>query len=108
MHELQELDDKVFDEYIKRKSESIVGIIEQGIQAGSFDWEQCPPPTAVRSYIKEVLLNLVIIHAEVYAVSEHIVPRVLCRLIELISDEFLNYIREVEVFGYNGILYVST
>ena len=64
------------------------------------------PPTEVRSYIKEVLLNLVIIHAEVYAVSEHIVPRVLCRLIELVSDEFLRYISEVEVFSYNGVLYV--
>ena len=105
--DLQELDGKVFDEYIKRKSESIVGIIEQGIQVGNFDWEQCQPPTTVRSYIKEVLLNLVIIHAEVFSVSEHIVPRVLCRLVELVSDEFLRNIQEVEVFGYNGIIYVS-
>ena len=65
------------------------------------------PPKEVRSYIKEVLFNLVIIHAEVFAVSEHIVPRVLQRLVELVSDEFLRYIKEVEVFGYNGILYVS-
>ena len=64
-------------------------------------------PKEVRSYIKEVLFNLVIIHAEVFAVSEHIVPRVLQRLIQLVSDEFLSYIREVDAFGYNGILYVG-
>ena len=64
-------------------------------------------PKEVRSYIKEVLFNLVIIHAEVFAVSEQIVPRVLQRLIQLVSDEFLSYIREVEAFGYNGILYVG-
>ena len=107
LDDLQELDDKVFDEYIKRKSESIVGIIEQGIQVGNFDWERCEEPRELRSYIKEVLFNLVIIHAEVFAVSEQIVPRVLQRLIQLVSDEFLSYIKEVESFGYNGILYVG-
>ena len=42
-----------------------------------------------------------------FAVSEQIVPRVLQQLIQLVSDEFLSYIREVEVFGYNGVLYVG-
>ena len=64
-------------------------------------------PKEVRSYIKEVLFNLVIIHAEVFAISEQIVPRVLQRLIQLVSEEFLSYIREVEPFSYNGILYVG-
>ena len=107
MNDLRDLDDKVFGEYIKRKSESICGIIEQGIQVGNFDWNKCVPPTEVRSYIKEVLFNLVIVHAEVFAVSEQIVARVLQRLVQLVSDEFLRYIGDVEEFGYNGILYVS-
>ncbi len=65
MELLHELDVKIFTEYIERKSESVTGIIEQGMKAGFFDWESCPEPQTVRSYIKEVLFNLVIIHAEV-------------------------------------------
>ena len=56
---------KVFDAYIDKKRDCIVGITEQGMQAGFFDWEQCGEPTEVRNYIKDILLNLVLIHAEV-------------------------------------------
>ena len=83
-----------------------MGIIEQGIHVGCFDWGTCGEPEFVRNYVKDVLLNLVLIHAEVYAVSSQIVSRVLERLVELLSDEFYNKIHEVEVFGYNGIIYV--
>lgn len=107
MEKLHELDDAIFNEYIKRKIESIAGIIEQGIQVGYFDWETCGEPQVVRNYVKDVLLNLVLIHSEVYAVSSQIVTRVLNRLVELVSGEFLKKIREVEVFSYNGIIYVS-
>ncbi len=65
MEQLHELDEKIFIKYIEHKSESVTGIIEQGMKAGFFDWEDCPEPKAVRSYIKEVLFNLVLIHAEV-------------------------------------------
>ena len=46
--------------------------------------------------------------SQVHAVSSQIVPRVLCRLVELLSSEFLKLIKEVETFSYNGIVYVST
>ena len=65
MDQLHELDDKVFSEYINRKSESVIGIIEQGMHVGYFDWDHCSEATQVRNYVKEVLFNLVLIHAEV-------------------------------------------
>ena len=65
MEQLYKLDEKIFSEYITRKSESVTGIIEEGMKAGFFDWERCPVPKTVRTYVKEVLFNLVIIHAEV-------------------------------------------
>ncbi len=65
MEQLYKLDEKIFSEYITRKSESVTGIIEEGMKAGFFDWERCPVPKTVRNYVKEVLFNLVIIHAEV-------------------------------------------
>lgn len=105
MEQLRELGERVFQEYISRKSESLVGLVEPGMQVGFFDWEQCSEPEEVRSYIKDILLTLMVVHAEVYAVSSLVVRRVLSRLVELLSVEMLRLLREVEAFSYNGILY---
>jgi len=40
-------------------------------------------------------------------VSSEIVQRVMCRLVEQLSSEFLKQLREVESFSFNGIIYVS-
>lgn len=101
------LDNKIFEAYIKRKSDSLQGIIEHGMQVGYFDWEHAEDPTEVRSYIREILMNLVVIHAEVYAVSALIVPRVMHELVRILSKEFLDCICEVEAFNVNGIIFVS-
>ena len=69
MEQLRELDERVFKEYISRKSESLVGIVEPGLQGGFFDWEQCGDPEEVRSYVKDILLNLMMVHAEVRAMA---------------------------------------
>jgi len=65
MKQLEELDARVFQEYIQSKRDCIVGITEQGMRVGCFDWEQCGKAEEVRSYVKDILLNLVQIHAEV-------------------------------------------
>lgn len=101
-----ELDDKIFVAYIKHKSESLHGIIETGMQVGYFDWNQAQEPKEVRSYVREILMNLVLIHAEVYAVSVNIVPRVMHELVRILSREFLQCISEVEAFNVNGVIHV--
>lgn len=102
------LDNKIFGAYIKRKSDSLQGIIEHGMSVGYFDWEHAGDPTEVRSYIREILLYLVLIHAEVYAVSALIVPRVMHRLVNILSKEFLECISEVEAFNVNGVIHVRS
>ena len=72
MEQIEELDERVFEEYIKRKSESLLGIIEQGMHMGYFDWENCWEPKEVRGYVKELLLNLVLFHAEVRVCYKYI------------------------------------
>ena len=42
VQELGALDVKVFDEYIDRKQQPLLGILEAGMYVGSFDWEECP------------------------------------------------------------------
>ncbi len=85
IEQLYDLDENIFALYVKRKSESVTGIMEEGMKAGFFDWEHCTVPTTVRNYVKEVLFNLVIIHAEVSKFSESFLlkhyPRLLSSLL---------------------------
>ena len=104
--DVSSLDDRIFGAYIGRKSESLVGIIQNGMQAGYFDWNHAAEPTQVRSYVREILMSLVIIHAEVYAVSALIVPRVMHELVNILSREFYECIGEVEAFNVNGVICV--
>lgn len=61
-----ELDQRLFRNYIEHKSEGLVGGIEQGMQTGLFDWEQCEnEPESVRTYVHEIILSLATIHCEV-------------------------------------------
>ena len=61
-----ELDHRLFRSYMERKSEGLVGAIEQGMHTGLFDWEQCEQePDSVRNYIQDIVLSMVKIHYEV-------------------------------------------
>lgn len=41
--QLDELDVKVFKEYIERKRQPLLATLEGGMYSGSFDWDECPP-----------------------------------------------------------------
>lgn len=100
------LDDRIFSAYIEKKSETLRGIIENGMQVGYFNWEHATEPVEVRIYVREILFNLVLIHSEVFAVSALIVPRVMHELVRRIAKEFLECISEVENFDVNGVIHV--
>lgn len=44
---LRQLDEYLFETYIEKKSDPIVGSLEPGIYAGYFDWKDCLPPTGI-------------------------------------------------------------
>uniref|UniRef100_A0A672R6L8 Exocyst complex component 2 n=1 Tax=Sinocyclocheilus grahami TaxID=75366 RepID=A0A672R6L8_SINGR len=46
---LRQLDEYLFETYIEKKSDPIVGSLESGIYAGYFDWKDCLPPTGSNS-----------------------------------------------------------
>ena len=63
--EMMKLVDRIFEAYIELKSGPLVSRIKTGMFAGDFSWSRCPQPVDVRDYVKIVLLELVIIHAQV-------------------------------------------
>ncbi|OCT76374.1 exocyst complex component 2 [Xenopus laevis] len=101
---LKDLDLRLFECYIESKSDPIVGSLEPGIYAGYFDWKDCPTPTGVRNYLKEALVNIIAVHAEVFAVSKELVPRVMARIVEAVGDELSRLMQCVSSFSRNGAL----
>uniref|UniRef100_A0A8C7SRU8 Exocyst complex component 2 n=1 Tax=Oncorhynchus mykiss TaxID=8022 RepID=A0A8C7SRU8_ONCMY len=108
VHAVKELDESLFDAYIERKSDPIVGSLEPGIYAGHFDWRDCGTPTGVRNYLKEALVNIITVHAEVFTVSKDLVPRVLSRIIEGVAEEMSRLMQCVSSFSKNGAIQVYT
>ena len=62
---LEELDMKVFKEYISMKMDPLDQLIIPGMNGGYFNWTTDSTPIGIRSYIKEILIYLVHVHAEV-------------------------------------------
>uniref|UniRef100_A0A4W4FDZ1 Exocyst complex component 2 n=1 Tax=Electrophorus electricus TaxID=8005 RepID=A0A4W4FDZ1_ELEEL len=99
---VRQLDEHLFESYIEKKSDPIVGSLEPGIYAGYFDWKDCLPPTGVRNYLKEALVSIISVHSEVFTVSKELVPRILSKLIEAVSEEMSRLMQCVSSFSKNG------
>ncbi|XP_077440554.1 exocyst complex component 2 [Vanacampus margaritifer] len=101
---VRELDEKLFEAYIERRADPIAGSLEPGIYAGYFDWRDCPAPTGVRSYLKEALVNIITVHAEVFTISKDLVPCVLSKILATVADELCRLMQCVPSFSKNGAL----
>lgn len=84
---LTELDQRVLDAYLEQRSDPLVGTIEPSMYIGNFNWDTASKPTDVRPYIKELLTNLISVHAEVHSISPGLVWRVLPQLVETVAEE---------------------
>lgn len=84
---LGELDNKLFQKLLEAKCDPIVGAIEPGMYAGAFDWKRCLEPIGVSPYIKDILLDLIEVHAEVYNISPALVSRIMTPLAQSVAEE---------------------
>lgn len=100
--ELTDLEGKFCDAYIEQKAEPLIAHVEPGMTICDFKWHTCLPPNDVRSYVKEVIMNLVTVHAQVFAVSEELLTQVLSRLTDMLADEFCRLISAVQTFTSAG------
>ncbi|KAK7114741.1 exocyst complex component 2-like [Littorina saxatilis] len=100
----KELDHKLFESYIEQKSDPIIGAMEPCMYRGGFSWKTCPSPTGVRSYLKENLMSMIEVHAEVFSISPKFVGRVMGKVTEAVVEEVTRLIHCVDIFGANGAL----
>ncbi|KAI0243645.1 Exocyst complex component S5 [Massospora cicadina] len=98
------LDGVFFDTLIAAKFAQLRETIHRGILYAGFDWETEAAPQEIRPYIYEILLALVVVHAETIKLADHLVWRVLTTLVELTAQEFLTCFRRLDQFSKAGAL----
>jgi exocyst complex component 2 len=62
---LSTLDRRILEIYLEQKSDPLVGTIEPSMYLGRFDWDTTQKPTDIRPYAKEIIANMIGVHAEV-------------------------------------------
>uniref|UniRef100_A0A672R800 Exocyst complex component 2 n=1 Tax=Sinocyclocheilus grahami TaxID=75366 RepID=A0A672R800_SINGR len=77
---LRQLDEYLFETYIEKKSDPIVGSLESGIYAGYFDWKDCLPPTG-NTHLNHVICMLTFQSAVIAFMSVSVMVKCVCMLI---------------------------
>jgi exocyst complex component 2 len=62
---LNTLDRRILEVYLEQKSDPLVGTVEPSMYLGRFDWDTTRKPTDIRPYAKEIIANMIGVHAEV-------------------------------------------
>ncbi|KIJ14534.1 hypothetical protein PAXINDRAFT_100026 [Paxillus involutus ATCC 200175] len=101
---VQELDNTLFNGYVKPKSAMVTAILREGILDPEMDWYETPQPHEIRPYMYRALMALVEIHAQISRVAEGLLERILHALVEDVAEEALRSFRQVKRFGMGGML----
>lgn len=88
----RDFENKLFDKYIERKCDVVIGAIEPTMYLFSNKWFLSEKnPEDVSSYVKETLMNLIEIQAEVYQIA----PPLVNKMMESIIDAALEEIQRI-------------
>ncbi|KAI7877332.1 exocyst complex component Sec5-domain-containing protein [Mucor mucedo] len=101
---VDQLDEILFGDYIKRKAQMIRDIIKQGILMSGIDWSSIPKPQEVHPFVYEALMTLVMVHEQISSATKQLVSRALSKLLETMASDCLDSFRQVERFGMGGML----
>nr|CAD7571838.1 unnamed protein product [Timema californicum] len=99
---LSALDRQILEVYLEQKSDPLVGTIEPSMYLGRFDWDTTRRPTDVQPYIKEIITNMIGVHAEVHHVNPNLVSRVLSQIVETVAEELSRLMSCVTRFSIQG------
>lgn len=124
------MDQIVFDEFVKRRGRNLVQVMEEGILHSGIDWLNTSKPTGqsflppshvlevryerasltsaeVRAYMHKAILSLVETHAKISDVVPALVDRVLVALVTQVTEVALHCFQQVPKYGTGGMLTVS-
>jgi len=101
------LDSKLFEAYMEQKIEPIVAIIEPSMYVGKFDWARAPKPLDARDYVKEIIHNVISVHAEVDRVSPRNstqVKEAMVRIVQAVTEEVNRLLACISRMNSNGCI----
>jgi len=99
------LDDRLFEAFVDRKLDPILGALEPGVLAGKYDFALgTPEPSGVRAYVIEALMSMIDVIDEVSTVNPQFVPKVLAKIVEKVSEELNRIIQCVDAFSLRGAI----
>ncbi|KAK1922962.1 exocyst complex component Sec5-domain-containing protein [Papiliotrema laurentii] len=104
MEVVDNMDQIVLNDYLKRRSGALTEVIEGGILRGGIDWLNTTKPTEVRPYMHRALLLLVETHAKVGDVAPALIGRILEGLITNITQVALSCFQQIPKYGTGGML----
>ncbi|CAG5128462.1 unnamed protein product, partial [Candidula unifasciata] len=100
----RDLDQRLFTSYIEQKSDPIIGAMEPNMYRGGFNWKTWKNPVGVRNYLKEIIMSIIEVHAEVYSISPKFVMRVMRKIIEAVCEELSRLVQCVHDFNAGGAI----
>ena len=103
--QLEKTDNKLLEDYLEEKVEPLIGIVEPSMYAGKFDWNKTlDKPEDVRPYCKEIIMNMIAVHAEVAQVCPSLVFCILERVAREVGAELGRLFSCVQDFSKSGAL----
>ncbi|CAF3437840.1 unnamed protein product [Rotaria socialis] len=76
--------------------------LEARMYSGRFDWATHMRVTAVKDYVKHIILDLARVHAEIYSISSQLVFLVLSRILSTLVDELVKLYSNINQFSKAG------
>ncbi|WVF68144.1 hypothetical protein IAT40_002907 [Kwoniella sp. CBS 6097] len=104
MEVVENMDEMVFKDLIRRRSEPLTQVIQTGILHGGVDWLNTSKPSEVRPYMHKAILLLVEAHARVGDIAPLLVDRVLDALVDGITGVALQCFQQIPKYGTGGML----
>ena len=87
-NKFKDLENRLFDQYIEGKCDVVIGAIEPAMYLFESEWFSCEvAPNEVSYYVKETIMNLIEIQAEVYQIAPALVDKVMYFIVEAALDE---------------------
>uniref|UniRef100_A0A8D8SKL0 Exocyst complex component 2 n=1 Tax=Cacopsylla melanoneura TaxID=428564 RepID=A0A8D8SKL0_9HEMI len=96
------LENKLIENYIEIKSDPLVGTIEPSMYLGHFDWDTNIPPSDLKPYAKEILSNIIAVHAELVRIVPGVIHKVISGIVETVAEELSRLMSCVTKFSDCG------
>ncbi|CAO1633758.1 unnamed protein product [Sympodiomycopsis kandeliae] len=99
-----QLDKILFEDFLKRKSETVCNVFRQGILQGKIDWKTQERPKGVQPFIYEALLALVQVHCQVSSIAKSLINRTITTLLEQLTSVIYDSFLKIPKFSLGGML----